>query len=34
VWGFAVRGRDTNYLVLWRTAADGVEVLYIGGDAF
>ncbi len=34
VWGFTVRGRDTDYLVLWRAAADGVEVLYIGGDVF
>ncbi len=24
VWGFTVRGRDTDYLVLWRAAADGV----------
>lgn len=34
VWGFTVRGRDTDYLVLWRTAAGGVEVRYIGGDVF
>ncbi len=34
VWGFTVRGRDTDYFVLWRAAADGVEVLYIGGDVF
>jgi hypothetical protein len=37
VWGFTVRGRDTDYLVLWQPAADddaAVDVRYIGADVF
>lgn len=34
VWGFTVRGRDTDYLVLWRAASDGIEVRYVGADVF
>jgi len=33
IWGFTVRGRDADYLVLWQAAAedhDAVDVRYIG----
>jgi len=35
LWGFTVRGRDADYLVLWQTAAkehDAVDIRYIGID--